>query len=106
MNTLESKLQPGRFTNMSPKMAAIVGCIIGAKFTDPALVELSITADGHVLGRKDGDCGLNEWIGSADDLERNWQMLLGAAGLTEEEQEQARRCYRVNVRDWREVSIS
>jgi hypothetical protein len=106
METLESKLKPSRFTNMSPKMAAIVGCIIGTQFTDPQLVELCITADGHVLGRKDGDCGLNEWIGDASDLERNWRMLLGAAGLTLNETAQAEALYLANVRDWRQVSIT
>lgn len=101
--TLTEKLHPGRFPGMSPKMAAIVGYILGETFTRPALVELSVTSDGFVLGRTEGDCGLNEWIGSASDLERNWSELLAVADLTEAEANVARAMYTLRLTDWRRV---
>jgi hypothetical protein len=70
---------------MSGKMAAIVGCILGVQYTNPQLVELCITADDYVLGRREGDCGMNEWIGAGDDLRRNLDRLIEAAELTPEE---------------------
>ena len=102
---ISKKLHPSRFTEMSPKMAAIVGCIIGERFTNPSLVELSITSDGYVLGRREGDCGLNEWIGSADDLERNWKALIEVANLTVEEVNQAQARYHSVIIDWRKLSF-
>lgn len=102
---LSKKLHPSRFTEMSPKMAAIVGCIIGEKFTNPSLVELSVTSDGYVLGRQERDCGLNEWIGSVRDLERNLSHLVVCADLTPEESEELWQRYEAIVKDWRKVSI-
>jgi hypothetical protein len=83
--SLERKLNPNRFTAMSGKMAAIVGCILGVQYTDPQLVELCLTCDDYVLGRREGDCGANEWIGSGDDLRNNLNRLIEAAELTPEE---------------------
>ena len=40
--TLVAKLNPARFTAMSGKMAAIVGYILGVKFTTPSLSELVV----------------------------------------------------------------
>ena len=82
---LVKKLHPARFSGMSGKMAAIVGCILGQKFTNPAIEEMVITSDGVVLGRAENDCGCNEWIGSESDLRCNWDNLLNAAGLTDAE---------------------
>ena len=80
--TLTEKLHPARFTGMSGKMAAIVGCILGQAWTSPAIAELTITSDGHVLARHEGDCGHNDYIGTVADLQKNWRRLLDAAGLT------------------------
>lgn len=55
----------------SPTMLAILGCICGVIVTDPAIEELGITSDGYVLARHDSDCGLNDMLGSAADLDRN-----------------------------------
>lgn len=95
------KLTPTRFPQMSPRMAAIVGCIVGETFTTPSLAELAITSDGLVLGRASHDCGMNEWIGTAAALERNWNNLLTAAGLTPAEQIAAKQLYAEMVQDWR-----
>jgi len=86
---LIAKLHPARFTQMSGKMAAIVGCILTHRFTDPQIVELNVSSDRFVLARTEGDIGFNEFIGSFDDLKRNWDNLLEVADLTADEKELA-----------------
>ena len=91
--TLAEKLHPARFTGMSGKMAAIVACILGQHWTSPAIAELVVTSDGHLLARNAGDCGHNDYIGTVADLEDNWQRLLDAAGLTIAERQEAEAAY-------------
>lgn len=98
MSTAKEKLHPKRFSGMSGKMAAIIGCIFNEKYTEPHLVELTVTSDGFVLGRQSGDCGMNEFIGHVRDLERNWRNLLDAAGLTDGEREEAEAAFASQVR--------
>jgi hypothetical protein len=87
--TLAEKLHPARFTSMSGKMAAIVAYVMGCQWTAPAIAELVVTSDGHVLARHEGDCGHNDYLGTAADLKANWRRLLDAAGLTPVECQQA-----------------
>jgi hypothetical protein len=82
---LVAKLHPDRFTAMSGKMAAIVGYILDVRFTEPAISELVVTADGFVLAQKEGEVGANEMVGTEVDLNRNLLDLITAAGLTEAE---------------------
>ncbi len=91
--TLIQKLHPTRFIGMSGKMAAIVGRILGQHWTSPAIAELVVTSDGHLLARNEGDCGFNNYIGIATDLEANWKRLLVAAGLTDAERQEAEAAY-------------
>lgn len=98
LRSLQTKLHPSRFTAMSSKMAAIVGCILGEQWTNPRLVELVQTSDGFVLGRSAGDCGHNDFIGTAADLENNWARLLNVADLTEPERDLAEDLHRQTVR--------
>jgi hypothetical protein len=98
MCELAKLLNPNRFSAMSGKMAAIVGCIIGEPFTSPYLAELVVTSDGFVMGRASDDCGCNQWIGSETELRRNWLNLLDAAGLTDEQRTLAEACYSRTVR--------
>lgn len=86
---LLTKLNPRRFTAMSPRMSAIVGCILGEKFTVPSLAALTVTSDGMVLGMADGDIGFNVFIDRKSELDRNWNNLLDVAGLTEFERKMA-----------------
>lgn len=97
MNT-HDKLHPRRFPNMSPKMAAILGCILGEKYTEPAIEALCVTSDGCLLAQHEGDIGFNDFMGTSRDLERNWRNLLDAAELTEAEREAADALYRQHVR--------
>lgn len=81
LESLRQKLHPARFTEMSAKMSAIVGCVLGQEWTDPTLQGLCRTSDNFILGRSDGDIGFNEFIGTGEDLDRNWKNLLAAAEL-------------------------
>ena len=94
---LATKLNPGRFTEMSGKMAAIVGCIIGEKFTEPQMAELIVTTDGFLQARLEGDIGFNEFIGAFADLERNWHNLLESADLEPDEKELAKQYFAKNI---------
>lgn len=91
--TLAEKLHPARFTAMSGRMAAIVGCILSRRWTSPAIAEMVVTSDGHVLARNVGDCGNNNYLGTVADMENNWRRLLDAAGLTAVERQEAERAY-------------
>jgi hypothetical protein len=85
MATLADKLHPGRFTAMSPKMAAILAYLLGSDATwetDPAIVGLVVTSDGFVLAELEGDVGANDWIGALSDLEGNLRRLVDVAELT------------------------
>ncbi len=94
--TLSDKLHPDRFSEMSGKMAAIVGYILGESWTEPEIVALSVTSDGFVLTDA-------EFFGEAADLDRNLLNLLVAAELTPEERAMFERLYRKRVDDWRPV---
>jgi hypothetical protein len=82
-------------------MAAVVGCILGRRWSRPRIVELVITSDGFVLARNEGHIGFDNIVGTAADLERNWANLLRAAGLTTEEQQEVNERYRRAVRSYR-----
>ena len=99
--SLAQKLHPRRYTEMSGKMAAIVAYILGEHWTKPGIAELAISGDGFVLAREEGDVGCNNWIGMAQDLERNVSNLLAVAELTPEERREWRALYRSKVTDWR-----
>ena len=101
MPTLSDRLHPNRFPGMSGKMAAIVGYILGEKWSKPRVAELVITTDGWVLARNTGQVVCDTIIGTADALERNWNSLLRAAGLTSRQQQEAGERYRQAVRSCR-----
>lgn len=96
-DALIEKLRPERFTEMSGKMAAIVGYILGERFTDPAISELVVTSDGFVLAQSEGEVGANDLIGTEADLNRNLLDLIGAAGLTDEEAREFGRLQRERI---------
>jgi hypothetical protein len=83
-DALHTKPDPARFPNMSEQMAAIVGFVLEEVFTEPAIAELSVTADGGVLAvpvTADGARGKATFIGAAADLQANLARLGMAAGL-------------------------
>jgi hypothetical protein len=82
---LTHKLHPIRFPRMSGTMAAILGFLLDASFTDPGIAEIVITFGGFVLARAPGEVGANRFVGRYADLLRNWQALLAFAGLSQSE---------------------
>ena len=58
-------------------MAAIVGFVIGKRFTQPAIAEIVVTSDGFVLARTDGEASETHFIGTYADVLRNWLRLIG-----------------------------
>jgi Zn-dependent peptidase ImmA (M78 family)/transcriptional regulator with XRE-family HTH domain len=95
------KLDPARFPGMSGKMAAIVGYVLEARFSDPAISELTVTSDGFVLAAREGDSGANELLGARADLNRNLVALLNATtDLTDDEIALFGRLQRSRITRW------
>jgi hypothetical protein len=86
LNEVREKLHPRR-VRVSPKFCAMLACLLEDHWTEPAIAELVITSDGHLLARHEGDCGFNDFIGDSGDLFRNLRGVSAAAGLTSEETE-------------------
>ena len=82
---LYDKLDPARFPNMSLQMAAILGFVLERAYTTPALTELVVTPDGHVLARPAGEVGHMAYLAAEADLRANLGRLGMAAGLDEGE---------------------
>ena len=101
VSTLADRLHPRRFPGMSGRMAAVVGYILGRRWTRPRIAELVVTSDGWVLARNAGHVGFDTIVGSARDMARNWDNLLRAAELTGDERREAGRRYAQAVRDCR-----
>ena len=105
--TLALALNPrivARRYRMSPKMAAIVGHIIGENWTTPRITQMAITSDGHVMAGVDGDPGLNDYLGVVGDLDRNWLDLLDKAELTPAHRAEAEAAYIARITDHRVAS--
>jgi len=101
LEALQKKLYPGRFSGMSPRMAAIVGYILDKRWTSPYIDEIVVTSDGFVMASNSNDIGANRMLGSVSDLQRNWEALLDAADLTLEERSDAERLFTAKVEDHR-----
>ena len=94
--SLAERLHPSNFSDISPKMAAIVGYILDQEWSSPVIEDITITMDGHAIA------GVHGYIGAATELERNVADLLDAASLTEEERREWSRRYDARVTDWRD----
>jgi len=102
--TLAQKLDPGKL-GFSPKMAALVGAIIGHDYgardpRDGQLTSLSITSDGFLIAATSSHES-GAFVGSVDDFKRNLDLLLESAKLTPEDRQEFDRLYSQNVTDWR-----
>jgi hypothetical protein len=96
--TWKQKLNPARFPGMSPKMGAIVACILDIEVTKPVINSMIVTSDGFVLAELKGDLGYNEFLGAESDLNRNWTALLDVAKLTLKQRALAILAYMRHVR--------
>lgn len=95
---LREKLAAENLTAMNNRMVAIVGYITNQELVYPGIEELVVTTDGLVFARRNEDIGYNEVIGAEADLRRNWEELLGAAGLSDKEKQEAEFLYHTRVR--------
>lgn len=104
LESMARKLHPKRFPDMSMKMAAILGAMLGKSWTTPALVELCITSDGYLLGRKKGGLSFEGFLGTEDELKDNLERLINIpeVGLTEEEKQEALKAFR-DIKRWGEA---
>lgn len=97
------RIHPRNF-NFSPKLAAIVGAVIGHDYgvrdgRGGHLYSIAITSDGHVLASSTASGGGGAFVGSAADLDRNladYRDVLTAADRAEFD-----RRYRGRVLDYR-----
>jgi hypothetical protein len=86
---LAEKLNP-RKHNFSPKMAALLGAILGYDYgvrdsRGGRLTSLNITSDGFVICGSTASDGGGAFVGEAGDLHRNLAELIRAAKLTKAE---------------------
>src|SRR5688572_31127886 len=97
MSSLTEKLNPRRFPGMSPMMAAIVGYVLGESYTNPEIVEITVSENENLVYiRKAGAVGF-DGLQSLEDMRANWNRLLDVAGLTPEERKQAVELFRLKV---------
>lgn len=84
-DTIKAKIDPRRGGGLSPMFVAILAYLIGETLTDPEIAEMTVTTDGHVIARNDGDIGFNAYIGHESDLDRNLRGWCKATECTAEE---------------------
>ena len=97
MQKLIVKLNPKRFSGMSPFMAAVIGYVLGQSFTDPDIAEITVSeSEGLVYIRQSAAVGF-DGIQSLDDLRENWNRLLEAAQLSADERAEAVRLFNSKV---------
>ena len=97
-----------RNLGFSPRMAAIVGAVIGHDYgvrdrKGGQITSLSITSDGYVVAHSTASDGGGAFLGSADDLDRNLEQFTMALhdAASDEDAEEFERLVKANVRDWR-----
>lgn len=93
---VEKKFDP-RCLKTSSKMTALLGYLVGATWTAPAIAGLIVTSDGFVLAVYEGDVGYNHIIGTEEDLRRNVAGAAKAAGLSEDEEKWLAQVYEKKV---------
>ena len=74
-----------RSVEVSPHFQAMLGCLLGEDWTNPRLVEMQITPDGHLLGRCEGQAGFSTFLGASEALIRNVHGVAPVAGLDGDE---------------------
>lgn len=101
--TFAERIDPRNF-NFSPKLAAIVGAIIGHDYgvrdrRGGYLTSLSITSDGFVIAVSTASSGGGALLCDAGELEGNLAIFI--AELTAEDAAEFLRRYALVVKDWR-----
>jgi hypothetical protein len=103
-DNIKLALHPSRFPGMSIKMRAIVGFMIGAKYTTPAIEQMIVTSDGILMARVTGDIGYNDILGNVNEFKQNWDRLIHYPnlGLTSDEIEYLEELPSVSIRNYGE----
>jgi hypothetical protein len=105
LNSLADKLNPHKY-NFSPKLTAIVGAILGHDYgvrdrKGGHLTSISITSDGYVIAASTASDGGGAFIGDAEEMTRNLDMLFKEVHLTQAEREEFCRLWNSRVTDYR-----
>ena len=74
-----------RAVKVSEHFQAILGCLLGEDWTTPRLLEMTISPDGHMLGRCEGQPGFSTFLGASEDLIRNIHGVAPVADLDGDE---------------------
>jgi hypothetical protein len=74
-----------RGVKVSEHFQAILGCLLGEDWTTPRLVEMTISPDGHMVGRCEGQPGFSTFLGASEDLLRNIHGVAKVAELDGDE---------------------
>jgi len=74
-----------RAVQVSEHFQAILGCLLNEDWTTPRLVEMTVTHDGALLGRCDGQPGFSTFLGASEDLIRNIHGVAAVAELDGDE---------------------
>src|SRR5438445_6792249 len=70
-----------RAVQVSDHFQAILGCLLREDWTTPRLLEMTISPNGHMLGRCEGQAGFSTFLGASEDLLRNIHAVAKVAEL-------------------------
>lgn len=84
---LAESLHPKRFTDMSPKMAAILGYILDKDWASPKVTSAVVTSDGYVMIWTKDRPHKEGLFSTLSDLRRNLSNLASAAELSAAERQ-------------------
>lgn len=106
LERLRQKLHPSRL-RLSGMMRALVDYVTGERFTAPWIAEISITSDGFVVVKPEGESGLlhDEFFGTADDLYRNYEGVLRTVEVDPEETFEFCRLYNRRVMNYSDTLL-
>jgi hypothetical protein len=74
-----------RTVKVSEHFQAILGCMLGEDWTTPRLVEMTISPDGHLLGRCEDEPSFKAFLGASQDLLKNIHGVAKVAELDGDE---------------------
>jgi|LakMenEpi03Aug12_release.lakeMendotaPanAssembly.Ray.scaffolds.fasta_scaffold2898548_1 hypothetical protein len=70
---------------ISDQFRAILGCLLEQTWTEPRLVQMILSPEGHLLGRAEGQATEQVYLGTQDDLTRNINGIAQVAALDGDE---------------------
>jgi hypothetical protein len=80
-SAIRRNLDPARVPNMSLQIAVILGVVLDRAYTTPALAELLVTPDGHVLARPEGEPGPPAYVAAVANLRASLSRFGMGTGL-------------------------